>query len=208
MKVIPKYRQDVCAMDGANFQVANGRAWTSIVQDGNSIGAFVNGEDGFEVYDTDDELIGIFADEDAATYAVLDCWETKSNGREVLQQPAPHSPEPEPEPSSSTDPADGVSTNTVVVDHPTVQQRTTQFLSRVVPWPNPEDDGASGYVNVHWTIVYPDGRPGMAGKPVRTVTEFLRLVAWILRLPSPGNIYFCLSLQRKRRLDRTFMTGR
>jgi hypothetical protein len=76
-------------------------------------------------------------------------------------------------------------------------KKIAQFLQRVVPWPeNPKDDGASGYVNVHWTILHRDGKPGMAGKPVRAVAEFLRLVQWIRRRPKPGNIYFCLSLQR------------
>jgi hypothetical protein len=114
--------------------------------------------------------------------------------------PAPEAPPPgaaHREPELPPNAADEAPTDTVVVDHPTVQQRITQFLQRVVPWPeNPHDDGASGYVNIHWTILHSDGRPGMAGKPVRTVVEFLRLVSWILRRPKPGNIYFCLSLQQ------------
>jgi Family of unknown function (DUF5906) len=79
----------------------------------------------------------------------------------------------------------------------TALDQNTQFLSRVVPWPeNPNDDGASGHVNIHWTM-RKNGEVLWPGKPTRTVTDFLKLVRWVLGQPDPGNIYFCTSLQRE-----------
>jgi hypothetical protein len=79
----------------------------------------------------------------------------------------------------------------------TALDQVTQFLSRVVPWPeNPNDDGASGHVNIHWTM-RKDGEVFWPGKPTRTVAGFLKLVRWVLGQPDPGNIYFCTSLQRE-----------
>jgi hypothetical protein len=68
-----------------------------------------------------------------------------------------------------------------------------QFFSRVVPWP--QDDTELGYVNLHWTIPQPTGKPRWTGKPVRSVAEFQRLVSWVLARPNTGDIYYCLSLQ-------------
>jgi hypothetical protein len=73
----------------------------------------------------------------------------------------------------------------------------TQFLARVQSWPkNPKDDGASGYINVHWMVPRPGDKPWMRGGPVRTIVDFQKLVRWVLAQPDTSDIYFCTSLQR------------
>jgi P4 family phage/plasmid primase-like protien len=59
--------------------------WTSIALGRDNIGAFLNCGDGIEAYDADDVLLGVFADEDDACNAVLNCWDRKlrSNGGEA-----------------------------------------------------------------------------------------------------------------------------
>ena len=65
------------------------------------------------------------------------------------------------------------------------------FLSRVLPWPN---DESSGFINVHWTK--PD-KPGMPGKTVTRLGDFISLVEWAKNCPDIcKDIYYCLSLQR------------
>ena len=76
----------------------------------------------------------------------------------------------------------------------TSSDETAAFLARVVPWP--AADAAPGYINVHWTIPQEGGKPRWAGKPTRSVTEFRRLVEWLLARPTLGDIYYCLSRQR------------
>jgi hypothetical protein len=75
------------------------------------------------------------------------------------------------------------------------EDEVTQFLTRVVPWP--QDDASPGYINVHWTIPQQAGKPRWTGKPVRSVAEFQGLVHWVLSRPNAGDIYYCLSLQSK-----------
>jgi hypothetical protein len=74
-------------------------------------------------------------------------------------------------------------------------EEIAQFMARVVPWP--EGDAAPGYINLHWTIPQPTGKPKWTGKPVRSVADFQRLVNWVLSRPNTGDIYYCLSLQSK-----------
>jgi hypothetical protein len=77
----------------------------------------------------------------------------------------------------------------------TANDGIAQFMARVVPWP--EGDAAPGYVNVHWTIPQPTGKPRWTGKPVRSIAELQSLVKWVLSRPNAGDIYYCLSLQSK-----------
>ena len=66
-------------MTGAEFQAD--RVWVGLAEGGKSIGSFLNcGELGVEVYDVDDAFVGMFADEEAAEDAILDCWEVRENG--------------------------------------------------------------------------------------------------------------------------------
>ena len=72
----------------------------------------------------------------------------------------------------------------------TQTDKEADFLRRVVPWPL---DGTPGVINVHWTK--PD-KPGMPGKPVTRLDDFISLAEWAKNHPSIcKDIYFCLSLQ-------------
>lgn len=64
------------------------------------------------------------------------------------------------------------------------------FMSRVVPWPCPNDPG---YFNVHWKDLGRTG--GMPGYACRTVDEFSARLRWLLS--KNWDIYFCLSRQSK-----------
>lgn len=65
------------------------------------------------------------------------------------------------------------------------------FISRVVPWPGPHDEG---FVNIHWTA--PSG-PGMRGRPYTKVEDFVGMVPWCNKNPKwVKDVYFCLSRQR------------
>jgi hypothetical protein len=86
--------------------------------------------------------------------------------------------------------------------HPPVLSKasagTTEFLSRVLPWPESED--APGYGNIHWTFAPDDGGdPRWAGKPFRTAADAAGFVDWLLTKPSTRDIYFCLSRQGERK---------
>jgi hypothetical protein len=75
-----------------------------------------------------------------------------------------------------------------------------QFLSRVVPWPNP---GEPGYVNLHWTFEGQDNkeRPKTfwSGRATRTLQEAIGAIVWALQNTATRDIYFCTSLQREAR---------
>ena len=66
------------------------------------------------------------------------------------------------------------------------------FLSRVVPWPQPD---APGFVNVHWTS---SSHKGMGGKPFTDLSDALSFIEWAKSQPEVfKDLYFCLSLQAK-----------
>ena len=71
------------------------------------------------------------------------------------------------------------------------------FLSRVVPWPQP---GISGFINVHWTF---PSYGGMGGKPFAQLSDALSFIERAKNQPSViKDLYFCLSLQAKTGLAR------
>jgi hypothetical protein len=143
-------------------------------------GDWFNDEDGGGLRELILDHVNVRDNDDAIIAYAEECRRNFENGGG-----APARPEVAPAPLTLKAPAEAT------------PQTIAAFFSRVVPWPeNPKDGGASGYVNLHWTIPQAVGKPRMAGKPVRTVVEFLRLAQWILRQPEPGDVYFCLSLQR------------
>ena len=67
-----------------------------------------------------------------------------------------------------------------------------EFMKRVVPWPA---DGEPGFINLHWTS--PDLKYGMAGRPYRTLVDFMGGVEWANKHSTYArDIYFCLSRQQ------------
>jgi hypothetical protein len=80
------------------------------------------------------------------------------------------------------------------------RDEVAEFLARVVPWPDSDD--ATGYVNLHWTMLGDDGKLIWPGKPCRCVDEFMRLTRWALTRPSTRDVYFCLSLQSETRTNK------
>lgn len=74
-------------------------------------------------------------------------------------------------------------------------------MSRVVPWPV---QGEPGWINLHWRIPNPHDplKPDIwAGKPARTLVEFMNLLDWVTTRPNTRDVYFCLSLQGKTGLN-------
>ena len=72
----------------------------------------------------------------------------------------------------------------------TAVSEITRFMSRVVPWPEPE---AQGVINLHWT--FPKFK-GMGGRPFRNVDDLRNMAQWGAAQPTVmKDIYFCLSLQ-------------
>jgi hypothetical protein len=66
------------------------------------------------------------------------------------------------------------------------------FLSRVVPWPQP---GTSGFINVHSTSRF---HKGMGGKPFTDLSDALSFIEWAKSQQADiKDLYFCLSLQAK-----------
>jgi hypothetical protein len=83
-----------------------------------------------------------------------------------------------------------------------------EFLSAVVPWPVSDED--AGYVNLHYSWPNTDAdekkrraRPTLwSGWPYKDVIRFQRGVSWCLQHPERAPaVYYCLSLQAKKRLD-------
>ena len=72
------------------------------------------------------------------------------------------------------------------------EKGVADFLSRVVPWPQP---GAPGFINVHWTS---PSHKGMGGKPFTELADALSFIEWAKSHPAViKDLYFCLSLQAK-----------
>jgi hypothetical protein len=68
---------------------------------------------------------------------------------------------------------------------------TRDFLSRVLPWPAPDQ---SGWCNVHYTI--PGKDVGYPGRPYKELDKFLAMVDWGKAHPkNVSDIFFCLSRQ-------------
>jgi hypothetical protein len=66
------------------------------------------------------------------------------------------------------------------------------FLSRIVPWPQPD---APGFVNVHWT--FPSYK-GMGGRAFTELSGALSFIEGAKNQPADvKDVYFCLSLQAK-----------
>ena len=80
---------------------------------------------------------------------------------------------------------------------PDTEKEVADFLSRVVPWPEP---GTSGFINVHWTS---PSHKGMGGKPFTQLADALSFVEWAKNRPADiKDLYFCLSLQSQTGLTR------
>lgn len=70
-------------------------------------------------------------------------------------------------------------------------------MRRVVPWPAEHEPG---WINLHWRIPNPHdaAKPDLwAGKPARSVKEFMSLLDWVMKRKNTKDVYFCLSLQGK-----------
>ena len=66
------------------------------------------------------------------------------------------------------------------------------FIGRVVPWPQ---NGAPGYINLHWTS--PKGT-GLRGLPFTQIDDFMQRARWCATRDAYAiDVYFCLSLQEK-----------
>lgn len=65
------------------------------------------------------------------------------------------------------------------------------FIARVVPWPQTPE--APGLINLHYTR---PSKPGMAGRPFRSISEFMSRAQWSAANPvRVHDVYFCLSSQ-------------
>jgi hypothetical protein len=67
-----------------------------------------------------------------------------------------------------------------------------EFLRRVLPWPQ---NGAPGFINVHWRHQHYEGMPGSAFTRLADFIAFLPQA--LKRLTDIQDIYFCLSLQKE-----------
>ena len=77
------------------------------------------------------------------------------------------------------------------------EKDVADFLSRVVPWPEP---GTPGFINVHWTF---PSHGGMGGKPFAELSDALSFIERAKNQPAViKDLYFCLSLQAKTGLAR------
>jgi hypothetical protein len=71
--------------------------------------------------------------------------------------------------------------------------KTAQFMSRVVAWPNAD---GPGYINLEWQAKNARlGKTIWTGKPLKAIDTFLALADQISHEDSVTNIYFCLSQQ-------------
>jgi hypothetical protein len=75
---------------------------------------------------------------------------------------------------------------------PGLEKNLANFLSRVVPWPQPD---MLGYVNVHWRRTDRKGITG--GKAFTKLTDALSFIEWAKTRDFIQDLYFCLSLQEK-----------
>ena len=75
---------------------------------------------------------------------------------------------------------------------PDSEKKVADFLSRVVPWPQPD---TPGFINVHWTF---PSHKGMGGKPFTDLPDALSFIEWAKSHPEAvKDLYYCLSLQAK-----------
>ena len=69
---------------------------------------------------------------------------------------------------------------------------SSEFLSRVAPWPEP---GTPGFINIHYTF---PTHPGMGGRAFTDLSDALSFIEWAKGRPDfIKDLYFCLSLQEK-----------
>lgn len=88
---------------------------------------------------------------------------------------------------------------TAMVTAPAGKVTAREFLERVLPWPGPEEPG---YVNLHWLVPDRTGKKMWAGKPFRTVDKFVSMMAWLQTRPQVTDLYFCLSVQNKTKVNK------
>jgi Domain of unknown function (DUF927) len=78
-----------------------------------------------------------------------------------------------------------------------LDQRAKDFFARVLPWPEEDNGRYSGWCNIHWTLITPDGTKIWAGKPFATPTKMFGFIDWLVQQKNTRDIYMCLSTQRE-----------
>lgn len=71
---------------------------------------------------------------------------------------------------------------------------SNDFMRRVLAWP---DDMDKGHIGVWLAGKFPDGKPWMSGRPVRTLQQFWQTVQDANQWSNPVDIYMCLSQQAR-----------
>jgi hypothetical protein len=82
-----------------------------------------------------------------------------------------------------------------------------EYLAKVLAWPT--EDGATAFINLHWTIDKLNqhtGKPIWTGRAVRSVQEAANTLEWALKNNDTRDVYVCMSSQRSA-IEKVSRTG-